>query len=389
MQALLRNFALAISFVVLFASTVTAQLFETRAEAAFVLDQTTGTVLLAKNADEPLPPASMSKLMTIYMAFEAVADGRLGINERVPVSSRAASYGGSTMFLDTTDRVTIEDLLRGVIVLSGDDASAVLAEAIAGSEPAFARMMTERAKRMGMTNSTFANSSGWPHPNQRMSMHDLGVLAVRLISEFPEYYGYFGLTEFPWDNRAPQNRFNRNPLLKLGIGADGLKTGHTNEAGYGLVGSAVQGDRRIVFVLGGLLSESDRAAESERVVNWAFRQFVERKVVEKNKRVAEVPVWLGDVDDVGLVVAEDITMLIPALVQGDIPAEITYRTPLEAPLVAGQVAGELVVRIPDMPEARVDLLIDRDVAAGGFMPRVRLAARILFDRIAGAAEGAL
>ena len=370
-------------------TTFPAKAFDTIAKAAYVYDMNTGTVLMDKQADVPQPPASMSKLMTLNMLFEALRDGRVSLETKFTVSTRAKNMGGSTMFLNESDRPTVEELIKGIIVLSGNDACVAVAEGLAGTEEAFAQQMNRRAKALGMTNSTFANSSGWPHPNQRMSMHDLGVLAVRLISEFPEYYGYFGLTEFPWDNRAPQNRFNRNPLLKLGIGADGLKTGHTNEAGYGLVGSAVQGDRRIVFVLGGLLSESDRAAESERVVNWAFRQFVERKVVEKNKRVAEVPVWLGDVDDVGLVVAEDITMLIPALVQGDIPAEITYRTPLEAPLVAGQVAGELVVRIPDMPEARVDLLIDRDVAAGGFMPRVRLAARILFDRIAGAAEGAL
>ena len=220
-------------------------------------------------------------------------------------------------------------------------------------------------------------------------MRDLGLLATRLISEFPEYYGYFGLTEFAWDGRAPQNRFNRNPLLKLGIGADGLKTGHTQEAGYGLVGSAIQGGRRVVFVLGGLQSESDRATESERIVNWAFRQFVERKVVEKDMRVADVPVWLGEFESVSLLVAKDITMLIPALVQDNIPAEITYRTPLEAPLEAGQVVGEMVIRIPEMPEARVDLLVDRAVPKGGFMPRVRTAARILFDKIAGTAENAL
>ena len=164
-----------------------AQSFETRAASAFVMDQTTGTVLLSKNADEPLPPASMSKLMTIYMAFEAVADGRLQIDERVPVSSHAASYGGSTMFLDTTDRVTVEDLLRGVIVLSGNDASAVLAEAIAGSEPAFARMMTARAQQMGLMNSTFMNANGWPAVGHRMSMRDLGVLTDHLITDFPTY----------------------------------------------------------------------------------------------------------------------------------------------------------------------------------------------------------
>ena len=363
--------------------------FDTIAKSAYVYDFNTQTVLMDKQADVAFPPASMSKLMTLNMLFEALRDGRVTLGTRFNVSTRAKNMGGSTMFLNENDRPTVEELIQGIIVLSGNDACVAVAEGLAGTEEAFAQSMNRRAKDLGMNESTFANSSGWPHPNQRMSMRDLGFLATRLITEFPEYYGYFGMTEFAWDNRAPQNRFNRNPLLKLGIGADGLKTGHTSEAGYGLVGSAIQGGRRIVFVLGGLGSEEDRAAESERVVNWAFRQFVERKVIEKGKRVADVPVWLGEAETVGLIVAEDITMLIPALVQGEIPAEITYRTPLEAPLLAGQVAGELVVRVPDMPEARVDLLIDKTVPKGGFMPRVRTAARILYGRILGTAENAL
>lgn len=381
MQALLRNFALAISFVVLFASTVTAQLFETRAEAAFVLDQTTGTVLLAKNADEPLPPASMSKLMTIYMAFEAVADGRLGINERVPVSSHAASYGGSTMFLDTTDRVTIEDLLRGVIVLSGNDASAVLAEAIAGSEPAFARMMTERAKRMGMTNSTFVNSNGWPATGHRMSMRDLGILADKLIRDFPTYYPLFAEQTFEFDGRAPANSSNRNPLLGLGIGADGLKTGHTSEAGYGLVGSAKQGDRRIVFVLTGLDSERERAEEAERIVNWAFRQFAQRNVVRAGTRIAEADVWMGESTTIGLTVAEDLSLLVPVLDQASVNATVNYTGPLEAPLTAGQEVGELIVTLDGLPETRIPLVAAEDVAQGGFETRLRVAAQVILEKL--------
>jgi len=222
----------------------TAQTYETRATAAYVIDHSTGTVLLDKNADTPLPPASMSKLMTLYMAFEAIADGRLDINEELPVSAHAMSFGGSTMFLDTTDRVRVEDLLRGIIVLSGNDACVVIAEALSrdGTEAGFARMMTERARALGMLNSTFANSSGWPAAGHRMSMRDLGILAERLIADYPTYYPLFAEREFPFDGRAPQNTRNRNPLLGLNIGADGLKTGHTQEAGYGLVGSAKQGD---------------------------------------------------------------------------------------------------------------------------------------------------
>ena len=237
-----------------------AQAFDTSARAAYVLDQTTGTVLLSKNADEPLPPASMSKLMTLYVAFEAIRDGRLSLDERLPVSSHAMSYKGSTMFLDTTDRVRVEDLLRGIIVLSGNDACVVIAEALSpdGTEAGFARFMTRRARQLGMDNSTFMNSNGWPQAGHMMSVHDLAILAQHIIEDFPEFYPMFAETEFKFDGRAPQNVRNRNPLLSLQIGADGLKTGHTSEAGYGLVGSAKQDDRRVIFVITGLDSTQSR-----------------------------------------------------------------------------------------------------------------------------------
>lgn len=272
-----------------------AHAFETKAKAAYVIDQTTGTVLLNKNADTPLPPASMSKLMTLFMAFEAIRDGRLSLNEKLPVSQHSMNYGGSTMFLNTRDRVTVEDLIRGIIVLSGNDACSVIAEALSpdGTEAGFARQMTQRAQRMGMTNSTFANSNGWPQAGHRMSMRDLALLANRLITDFPEFYPLFSETEFAFDGRAPQNTRNRNPLLRLGIGADGLKTGHTSEAGYGLVGSAKQGQRRVIFVLSGLDSSAARAQESESIVNWSFRQFALRPLAQKGERIAMADVWMG------------------------------------------------------------------------------------------------
>ena len=241
-----------------------AAAFETEATAAYVIDHNTGQVLLDINADQPLPPASMSKLMTLNMVFEALEDGRLTLDTILPVSEHAMSYGGSTMFLNTRDRVSVEDLILGVVVLSGNDASAVLAEALSpdGTEAGFATLMTQRARQLGMMNSTFRNSNGWPAEGHVMSARDLGILAERLITEFPQYYTYFALREFEFDGRAPANRFNRNPLLGLGIGADGLKTGHTEEAGYGLVGSAMQGDRRVTFVISGLDSAEARAREA-------------------------------------------------------------------------------------------------------------------------------
>lgn len=377
-----RSSLVAAALCVLSVGSALAQTFETSATAAYVYDQTTGTVLLAKNEDEPLPPASMSKLMTIYMAFEAIADGRLVIDEELPVSTHAASYGGSSMFLDTTDRVSVEDLLRGVIVLSGNDASAVLAEALSpdGTEAGFARMMTQRAQQMGMHNSTFANSNGWPAAGHRMSMEDLGILADHLIRDYPTFYPLFSETEFAFDNRVPSNSQNRNPLLSLGIGADGLKTGHTEAAGYGLVGSAKQGDRRIVFVITGLASQAARAEESERLVNWAFRQFAQKDVARAGTQIAEADVWMGNAPTVGLTVAEDLTLLVPILNQGTVDAQVVYDGPIEAPIAAGQQLGELVINLDGLPEKRVPLIAETDIGTGGFGTRLRTAALVLWNK---------
>jgi len=365
------------------AQQASAQAFDTRASAAFVVDMTTGTVLLDHNSDEPLPPASMSKLMTLYMAFEAIADGRLDINERLPVSAHAMSFGGSTMFLDTTDRVTVEDLLRGIIVLSGNDACVVIAEALSpdGSEAGFARMMTERARELGMTNSTFANSSGWPAVGHRMSMRDLGILAERLITDYPTYYPLFSERTFEFDGRAPGNVNNRNPLLSLSIGADGLKTGHTQEAGYGLTGSAKQGDRRIIFVLTGMDSTQQRAEEAERIVNWAFRQFAQRDIARGGARVAEAEVWAGDQPTVGLALVDDLSLLVPTANAGAIDAEVIYNGPITAPISQGDILGELVIRLDNLPETRLPLVADASIEAGGFQTRMRTAANVLLERL--------
>lgn len=370
--------------------SVPAYAFETRAKSAFVVDLNTGTVLLNKNADVPLPPASMSKLMTLYIAFEALRDGRLNLTEKLPVSEHAMSYGGSTMFLDTTDRVTVEDLVRGIIVLSGNDACAVIAEALSpdGTEAGFARYMTQRAQKMGMTNSTFANSNGWPAAGHRMSMRDLALLATRLIEDFPQYYPMFAEESFAFDGRAPQNTRNRNPLLGLGIGADGLKTGHTQEAGYGLVGSSKQGDRRVVFVISGLETSKARAKEAETIVNWSFRQFVLRNVAQEGSVVAEAEVFMGEVPRVGLAPAQDISALLPALDGNSIAAEVVYNGPVEAPITKGQELGQLILKPEGLEEISYPLVAEKDVAAGGFLTRVTTAASALLRRLEEGPEGA-
>ena len=304
-------FRLITTCATLIALALPAAAFETKATAAFVIDQTTGTVLLTKEADTPLPPASMSKLMTLYMAFEAVENGVLELDQKLPVSAKAMSYGGSTLFLREGERVSVEDLLRGIIVLSGNDACVVIAEALSGTEARFARDMTARAQRMGMTNSTFTNSNGWPKAGHRMSMRDLALIASRIITDFPQFYPMFAEEEFLFDPKESQNRFNRNPLLGLGIGADGLKTGHTQEAGYGLVGSAKRGDRRIIFALSGMDTAAARAREAEAIVNWGFRQFAQRTLGEADQKIAEAPIVLGSERNIGLVLDKELSVLIP------------------------------------------------------------------------------
>jgi serine-type D-Ala-D-Ala carboxypeptidase (penicillin-binding protein 5/6) len=363
-----------------------AAAFDTRATAAWVYDVKSGTVLLDKNADEALPPASMSKLMTLVMLFEALRDGRVTMETTFPVSSRAKAMGGSTMFLNEEDAPTVEELIKGIIINSGNDACVVVAEGLAGSEETFSQLMTERGRELGLTNSVLINSTGWPAAGHVMSMRDLGIVAKHLVEDFPEFYPYFAMTEFNYKDRAPANAQNRNPLLKLGgtdWKADGLKTGHTSEAGYGLAGSAIRGDRRVIFVITGLPSDEARAEESESIVNWAFRQFVEKTVVTKGTRLAEAEVFLGSAASVGLVSEQDVTLLLPASGQSEVEASIVYNGPLIAPVAAGQAVAELVIAVPGLAETRVPVLAEADVAKGGFLTRIQAATRDLMGRVMG------
>jgi len=364
-------------FIIIFTNNSIA--FETVAKSAIIFDTNSKLVLMQKNADLALPPASMSKLMTLNMVFEALEDGRLRLDDTLPVSKLAEKYGGSTMFLTTQDTVTVEELIRGVVVLSGNDASTVLAEALSpdGTEVGFAKMMTKRAKSLGMQNSTFENSNGMPSINHKMSVRDLSTLANRLITVFPQYYGYFAEKEFRFNNRAPDNRFNRNPLLKMKIGADGLKTGHTRESGYGLVGSAVQGDRRIIFVLSGLRSESVRAKEAKRMATWAFRQFTTVKLAEKGEVVDTASVWLGLSKKVNMVVESDIDILVPVLEKENISTQLVYLSPIKAPIAAGTKIAELIVSIPELADKSFPVVAGETVAEGNFWGRFKASTTIL------------
>jgi serine-type D-Ala-D-Ala carboxypeptidase (penicillin-binding protein 5/6) len=359
--------------------------FDTAATGAFVVDHATGTVLMDKNADVPLPPASMSKLVTLYMLFEALTDGRVTMDTEFRASARAAAMGGSTMFLAEGERVAVRDLIPGIIVNSGNDACVVVAEGLAGTEENFSALATDRMRALGLTETTVRNASGWPESGHVMSLRDLGLLSRRLIDDFPQFYPYFAMERFEFDGRAPANAGNRHPLLGLGLGVDGLKTGHTQEAGYGLAGSAALDGRRIVFVVTGLPTAEARAAESERLVNWALRQFTVETVLDAGTEVARAPVWLGAVPDVALVPAADVTLLVPAAAHGELTATLAYTAPLTAPVAPGTPAGTLTIARPGLAPVEVPLVTAAAVERAGFLPRLRAAARVLIDRVLGPA----
>lgn len=374
--------ALAFGLAVAVAAGHPAVAFQTSATAYIAVDQATGIVLAEKNADQPIPPASLSKLMTLNMVFEALDDGRLSLDDRLPVSAHAMSYKGSSMFLDRNDRVRVEDLIRGIVVLSGNDACAVVAEALSpdGTEAGFARLMTERGREIGLTGSNFTNSNGWPDPDHYMTARDLAILASRLIREFPHYYPYFAEVEFGFDERVPSNRFNRNPLLELGIGADGLKTGYTSDAGYGLVGSAKRGKRRIIFVLSGLNGTAQRREEAERMINWYYFQFEEFVPFEAGEIVATVAVFNGKTREVPVTLAQSAALPLPVSAKGEVEAFAEFSQPAFAPVTKGQPLGELVITVPGLAEpARIPLVAASDVAAGNVVDKVVNRARDLID----------
>ena len=359
--------------------------FDTLAQAAYVVDVNTGTVLLNKDGDTAMPPASMSKLMTIDLLFQALADGRVTLDTTFPVSTKAKSMGGSTMFLNERDRPTVDQLIQGIIVLSGNDACVTVAEGLAGSEDAFAEQMNAQAKKLGLANSHFANASGWPNPGQLMSMHDLATLAMHIMKTYPQYWHYFSIENFAYDGRAPANQENRDPLLGKYPGADGMKTGHTEASGYGLVGTAKQGDRRVLVVMNGLPTMASRGTEGEKLLNWAFHQFAEKTVAKKDAPVAEAPVWLGQKRTVALVPAADATILMPVTAGSTVDAKVVYSSPVKAPVKAGQQLADLVISQPEMADRHIPLVAATDVAPAGFLGRVKTAVAVLWRDFGGAA----
>ena len=351
----------------LLSAPAVAQTIETPARNAYVLDLSTNTVLLSKQADVPMPPASMSKLMTVYMVFERLKGGSLSLEDKFLVSRKAWKKGGSKMFVKIGDRVSVEDLLRGIIIQSGNDACIVVAEALGGTEEAFAEMMTQKGKEIGLTNSTFANATGWPHPDHRMSARDLAVLANRLIQDFPDLYRYYSEKTFTY-SKIKQS--NRNPLLYRDIGADGLKTGHTEEAGYGLTASAVRDDRRIVLVVNGLTSVRQRSQESLRLMEWAFRAFKPVAMFKSGETVTEADIWLGDAPKVPLIIDQDLNLTLPRNAIDKMKVTVRMQNPVAAPVRKGQKLGTMIVQVPGTPDREYPLTAGADVGQLGFVGRI-------------------
>ena len=345
---------------------------ETIARQAILMDATTDTVLFAKDAGMAMIPASMTKMMTAHLVFEHLRDGRLSLDDTFVVSENAwrkggAKSGGSTMFLEPRSRVRVEDLLRGIIIQSGNDACIVIAEALGGSESAFAEEMTRRARALGLTKTTFKNTTGWPEEGHVSTAHDLAVLAKHTLLTFPEFLHFYSEKSFTY-NGIKQG--NRNPLLYRDPTVDGLKTGHTNESGYGLTASAKRGDRRLILVVNGLTSVKKRSRESERLLEWGFREFNNYGLFEAGEKVTDADVWLGREGTVPLIIKEKLLITISRKSRRGMKAKVTYQNPVPAPVTAGTKIATLTIEAPGMKARNIPLVAGANVERLGLIGRL-------------------
>jgi D-alanyl-D-alanine carboxypeptidase (penicillin-binding protein 5/6) len=354
----------------------------TQAPFAIIMDFETESVLYAKSADEIMAPASMAKLMTVAVIFQKLKHGELRLDDTFTVTERAwkLSVAGknesSKMFVSIGSQIRVEDLLRGIIIQSGNDACTVVAEHISGSEEAFADLMNSEAKRLGLKNSVFKNANGLPHPDMHVTAHDLGTLAVHLIKEYPEYYHYFAEREFTW-NGIKQG--NRNLLLGTYAGADGLKTGHTADSGYGMVASALVDGRRLIVVVNGLKSDADRASETKRLLDLGFREFRQYILFKQNEVVGLSAVWAGEAESVSLVVTSTVKMLMRRSQRDGLKVTLSYDSPIASPVTKGQVVGKLKITVPGQSDTEVPVAAAEDVDAGGFMTQIKIGVNGLFS----------
>ncbi|TNE38407.1 MAG: D-alanyl-D-alanine carboxypeptidase [Alphaproteobacteria bacterium] len=351
-----------------------ADTIDTPAKQAFIFDINTGTVLLEKNADQLMHPASMSKLMTVTLLLDRLKDGSIKLDDTFPVSEKAWKKGGSKMFVKVDTRVSVHDLLRGIVVQSGNDACIVVAEGLAGSEEAFAKKMTARAREIGLEKSTFKNATGWPDPEHLMTARELALLAKYIIVNFPKYYELFGEKEFTYSGIK---QGNRNPLLYKDNGADGLKTGHTEDSGYGLVGSAKRDGRRIVLVVNGLGSAKERSREGERLLEWAFREYDNYALFKAGDVVDNAQVWLGSKDTVPLTLEKNLLVTLSHQQRKSMTVKVTYDQPIPAPIVKGTPVAQLTVAAPGMNTVTAPLVAAEDVTVPGPFKRLTSAVEYL------------
>ncbi len=349
-----------------------AKAIETKAKNMILMDYDTGQYLYTKDIDKMIPPASMSKLMTVYMIFSKLRDGSLSLDDTFTVSENAwrkggAASGGSTMFLAIGDKVRVEDLLKGIVIQSGNDACIVAAENLSGSEEDFAVEMNKKAKEIGLKNSHFANATGLPHPDHRMSVEDLALLARMIIAEFPQYYHLFSQKEYTYNNIR---QGNRNPLLYSMSSADGLKTGHTEEAGFCLTASAKRGNRRLIGVMSGLNSNKERSEEADKIMNWGFREFDNYTLLKKATKVAEMPVWYGEKTSVDMLIGQDVLRTLPRSKADKVKLTAVYDKPVKAPVKAGQKLGHVRIEVPGEPDLEIPLVAASDVHKVGVWGKI-------------------
>ncbi len=363
-----RIFLFTLVFLAAWSGSALAQSrFDTAAPYAIMVEANTGEVLFEKNADVPFPPASMAKMMTTYLAFEMIANGEVSLDDTTIVADetwRQWNNQGSTMFLKARDEVTIADLLRGIIVQSGNDATVVLAEALAGSETLFVEWMNAKSDELGLRNSVYMTSNGWPAQGQAVTARDLAMLSYYMINKFPELYKMYAERSFTYGVDLagnPITQRNRNPLLGMVDGADGLKTGHTSEAGYGLTGSALRGDRRIIIVLSGLTSIRQRTVDSRSLINYGFNAYKTYSLFKAGDVVEDAAVWLGEEGKVPLVVDADVAITLSRSARNRMLVKVVYQSPIPAPIEAGQDIAHLVISTPGDEDRIIPLTAGRAV----------------------------
>lgn len=339
----------------------------TTAKYALLIDANTGGIIFEKNSQVKMPPSSMSKLMTVYLAFDRIKNGSLKLDDKVTVSKKAWSKRGSRMFLPLNREATVDDLLHGIIIQSGNDASIALAEAIAGSESAFVNRMNMVANKIGLSGSHFANSTGWPNGNHYMTTVDLAILAKRIINDYPEFYHYFSKKEFTY-NRIRQ--FNRNTLIRKNLGVDGLKTGHTEDAGYGITASAQRNGRRLILVLNGVNSDKERAQEAKRLFQYGFLNFTNVQIADVSMPLTSAHVALGNLETVDLVPEKNLVFTVPVEQKNQIKAVVNYQENLVAPIAQNKKVGTIEITLPNNEKKVFSLITKTNISEAGFIQKI-------------------